>query len=77
MAIDLGLRFGLLAAALVVLALLAPSAWAGTVARTAWTVDLGSARQVRTVTIKWRGDANRRHRLQTSRDGRRYDVHTR
>ena len=72
MAIDLGLRFGLLAAALVVLALLAPSAWAGTVARTAWTVDLGSARQVRTVTIKWRGDANRRHRLRTSRDGRRY-----
>jgi hypothetical protein len=50
----------------------ATSAVARTVAKTAWKVDLGTARDVNSVTVGWRARSGGRYRVQTSVDGRRF-----
>ncbi len=64
----------LAALVVVVLAGLVPvtSARARTVAKTAWKVDLGKARDVSGISVKWRGRVSGRYRVQTSVDGRRF-----
>jgi hypothetical protein len=60
-----------LVAVLVAALVAAAPAPARVVAATAWKVDLGAERQLRTVTVSWRARRGR-YRLQTSVDGRRY-----
>ena len=50
----------------------AASAPARTVAKTAWKVDLGKARSVKAVAVRWRGRARGRYRVQVSLNGRRF-----
>jgi len=61
-----------LVAVLVAGLVLAASAPARTVARTAWEVDLGAAGDVNAVTVAWRGRRSGSYRVQTSLDGRRF-----
>jgi hypothetical protein len=60
------------AASFAVLALLAVLMPAERASARAWAVDLGTAKQVRTVTVHARAHAHGRYRVQTSLDGRRF-----
>jgi hypothetical protein len=54
--------------------LLLPQGASARTVRNAWKVDLGSAHDVKTVTVRWRAHRSHRYRVQTSLDGRSFET---
>jgi len=70
-----GMRFAARISLVVVTGLLLlPQGASARTVRNAWKVDLGSAQDVQTVTVRWRAHRSHRYRVQTSLDGRTFKT---